>query len=94
MHLDLSLRGCLLFNTQLGISPLLFYEDHIPKRERFSQPPLQNEEAHANPQRPRLCVLHRESTGFGFNLGCVQNKPWAFISQVLLLDFILYVIFD
>ncbi|XP_057206366.1 Na(+)/H(+) exchange regulatory cofactor NHE-RF4 isoform X1 [Triplophysa rosa] len=70
------------YYTQLGISPLLFYEDHIPKRERFSQPPLQNEEARANPQCPRLCVLHKASTGFGFNLGCVQNKPGAFISQV------------
>ncbi|XP_073719288.1 Na(+)/H(+) exchange regulatory cofactor NHE-RF4 isoform X1 [Misgurnus anguillicaudatus] len=70
------------YYTQLGISPLLFYEDHIPKRERFSKTSLQDEEAHNNPQCPRLCVLYKESTGFGFNLGYVEDKPGAFIGQV------------
>ncbi|XP_051520760.1 Na(+)/H(+) exchange regulatory cofactor NHE-RF4 [Myxocyprinus asiaticus] len=70
------------YYTQLAISPLLFYEDHIPKRERFPSPSQAHETTHSNPPCPRLCVLHKEGTGFGFNLGCVQNKPGAYIGQV------------
>uniref|UniRef100_A0A673L473 Na(+)/H(+) exchange regulatory cofactor NHE-RF4-like n=1 Tax=Sinocyclocheilus rhinocerous TaxID=307959 RepID=A0A673L473_9TELE len=66
--------------TQLGISPLLFYEDNIPKREQFLKPPLPHQEG----QHPRLCVLHKEGAGFGFKLGCVQNKPGTYIGQVMM----------
>lgn len=90
MCLELSLRRCLLFDPlQLGISPLLFYEDHIPKREQFPKPPPQHHEGHQIPPHPRLCVLHKEGSGFGFNLGCVQNKPGTYIGQVLVLVIIL-----
>ncbi|KAI2656244.1 NLR family member X1 [Labeo rohita] len=67
------------YYAQLGISPLLFYEDHIPKREQFPNP----QEGHQNPPHPRLCVLHKEGAGFGFNLGCIQNKPGTYIGQVM-----------
>ncbi|XP_051966589.1 Na(+)/H(+) exchange regulatory cofactor NHE-RF4 isoform X1 [Xyrauchen texanus] len=70
------------YYTRLSISPLLFYEDHIPKRERFPSPSQAHEEGHSTPPCPRLCVLHKEGTGFGFNLGCVQNTPGAYIGQV------------
>lgn len=30
----------------------------------------------------RRCLLQRGSAGFGFHLGCVQQKPGTFISQV------------
>uniref|UniRef100_A0A8C2KYC1 PDZ domain containing 3a n=1 Tax=Cyprinus carpio TaxID=7962 RepID=A0A8C2KYC1_CYPCA len=72
------------YYTQLGISPLLFYEDHIPKREPFPYPPPPHQEGHQNPPHPRLCVLHKEGAGFGFNLGCVQNKPGSYIGQVMM----------
>ncbi|XP_043115549.1 Na(+)/H(+) exchange regulatory cofactor NHE-RF3 [Puntigrus tetrazona] len=71
------------YYTQLGISPLLFYEDHIPKREQFPDPPSSHQEGHQNPPQSRLCVLHKEAAGYGFNLGCVQNKPGAYIGQVM-----------
>ncbi|KTF82815.1 hypothetical protein cypCar_00014263, partial [Cyprinus carpio] len=75
----------LLFDPlQLGISPLLFYEDHIPKREPFPYPPPPHQEGHQNPPHPRLCVVHKEGAGFGFNLGCVQNKPGSYIGQVMM----------
>ncbi|KTF81057.1 hypothetical protein cypCar_00015818, partial [Cyprinus carpio] len=67
----------------LDISPLLFYEDNIPKREQFLKPPLPHQEGHQN---PRLCVLHKEGAGFGFKLGCVQNKPGTYIGQVMTLS--------
>uniref|UniRef100_A0A673L173 PDZ domain-containing protein n=1 Tax=Sinocyclocheilus rhinocerous TaxID=307959 RepID=A0A673L173_9TELE len=72
------------YYTQLGISPLLFYEDHTPKREQFPNPPPPHQEVHQNPPHPRLCVLHKEGAGFGFNLGCVQNKPGTYIGQVMM----------
>ncbi|XP_026082954.1 Na(+)/H(+) exchange regulatory cofactor NHE-RF3-like [Carassius auratus] len=71
------------YYTQLGISPLLFYEDNIPKREQFLKAPLPHQEGHQNPPHPRLCVLHKEVAGFGFKLGCVQKKPGTYIGQVL-----------
>uniref|UniRef100_A0A8C2KSW8 PDZ domain containing 3a n=1 Tax=Cyprinus carpio TaxID=7962 RepID=A0A8C2KSW8_CYPCA len=71
------------YYTQLDISPLLFYEDNIPKREQFLKPPLPHQEGHQN---PRLCVLHKEGAGFGFKLGCVQNKPGTYIGQVMTLS--------
>ncbi|KAG1951628.1 Na(+)/H(+) exchange regulatory cofactor NHE-RF3 [Pimephales promelas] len=71
------------YYTQLGISPLLFYEDQIPKREQFSKPLPLHHEGHQNPAQPRLCVLQKERSGFGFNLGCVQNKPGTYIGQVM-----------
>ncbi|XP_073779792.1 Na(+)/H(+) exchange regulatory cofactor NHE-RF4 isoform X2 [Danio rerio] len=71
------------FYTQLAMSPLLFYDEHIPKCEPFATPALEHPEGHQNPPQPRLCELHKEGTGFGFNLGCVENKPGTYIGQVV-----------
>ncbi|TRY64627.1 hypothetical protein DNTS_004868 [Danionella cerebrum] len=68
------------YYTQLGISPLLFYEDHIPKEEPFPKRP---QETHRFSAQTRHCVLKKEGTGFGFNLGCVENKPGTYIGQVI-----------
>ncbi|KAI4904562.1 hypothetical protein NFI96_029625 [Prochilodus magdalenae] len=70
------------YYTQLGFSPLLFYELSITKRERFPKPSLPHKDVQANLPCPRLCVLHKEDTGFGFNLACVQNEPGTYIGQV------------
>ncbi|XP_072548209.1 Na(+)/H(+) exchange regulatory cofactor NHE-RF3 [Salminus brasiliensis] len=71
------------YYTQLGFSPLLLYDQTIPKKERFPELTLPRKDMHANSPCPRLCVLHKEGTGFGFNLACVQNKAGTYISQVV-----------
>ncbi|XP_026869203.2 Na(+)/H(+) exchange regulatory cofactor NHE-RF3 [Electrophorus electricus] len=68
--------------TQLGFSPLLFYEQNIPKREHFPELTLPRKDVHTNRSCPRLCVLHKEARGFGFILACNQNKPGPYIGQV------------
>ncbi|KAL6471061.1 hypothetical protein MHYP_G00197110 [Metynnis hypsauchen] len=70
------------YYTQLGFSPLLFYEPTISKTERFPELTLPRKDMHVNLQCPRLCVLHKEGTGFGFNLACVQNKTGTYIGEV------------
>uniref|UniRef100_A0A3B1JNW8 Na(+)/H(+) exchange regulatory cofactor NHE-RF3-like n=1 Tax=Astyanax mexicanus TaxID=7994 RepID=A0A3B1JNW8_ASTMX len=71
------------YYTQLGFSPLLFYDQTNPKRESFPEPTLPRRDLPSNSPCPRLCVLHREGTGFGFNLACVQNRTGTYISQVV-----------
>ncbi|XP_077448735.1 NHERF family PDZ scaffold protein 4b isoform X2 [Stigmatopora argus] len=69
------------FYTQLGLSPLLFCEDDAKVRAvDASEDCLQNDTA-GSPQ-PRLCTLPKETLGFGFNLGCIPQRPGTFISQV------------
>ncbi|XP_053474518.1 NHERF family PDZ scaffold protein 4b isoform X3 [Ictalurus furcatus] len=85
------------FYTKLGLSPLLFCEDHSSGKEQQgkSTPQEQSptvlkrsvssveaqEEVEVEP-KPRLCVLQRSPVGFGFHLGWVQQKPGTFINQV------------
>ncbi|XP_023869837.1 Na(+)/H(+) exchange regulatory cofactor NHE-RF3 [Salvelinus sp. IW2-2015] len=79
------------FYTQLGLSPLLFHEDSLPEGERMrkTQSPCTeiqdglSKNEHGSLPCPRLCVLEREESGFGFNLGCVQHEPGTFIGQVV-----------
>ncbi|KAM9469077.1 Na(+)/H(+) exchange regulatory cofactor NHE-RF3 isoform 2-T2 [Clarias gariepinus] len=66
------------YYTQLGLSPLLFYEENIPQKERFPTNTLQAK----NLPCPRLCTLHREATGFGFKLACSQNECRLYVGQV------------
>uniref|UniRef100_A0A3P8YEE4 PDZ domain-containing protein n=1 Tax=Esox lucius TaxID=8010 RepID=A0A3P8YEE4_ESOLU len=78
------------FYTQLGLSPLLFHEDHRSEAEGIKRTLLpctdvQNEptkDNHGSLPCPRLCVLEREESSFGFHLGCVQHKLGTFIGQV------------
>ncbi|XP_066504674.1 NHERF family PDZ scaffold protein 4b [Hoplias malabaricus] len=88
---------CQDFYTKLGLSPLLFTEDHSPVKEqnvkavpaeqssavvKLSVVPAEAwQELQVEP-KPRLCVLQRATLGFGFHLGCVQQKPGTFINQV------------
>ncbi|XP_021331958.2 NHERF family PDZ scaffold protein 4b isoform X1 [Danio rerio] len=80
------------FYTKLGLSPLLFCVDvpsaipevkkEIPVTPKPAVPPVEpQEEVQINPN-VRRCILERGSAGFGFHLGCVQQKPGTFISQV------------
>nr|XP_055054022.1 NHERF family PDZ scaffold protein 4b [Misgurnus anguillicaudatus] len=75
------------FYTKLGLSPLLFCLDvppHRPEEKTESPltPPVEpQKDVQINPDI-RLCELQRGSLGFGFNLGCIQQKPGTFISQV------------
>ncbi|CAB1348538.1 unnamed protein product [Coregonus sp. 'balchen'] len=79
------------FYTQLGLSPLLFHEDSLPEAEgmRKTESPCAEiqdglrKNEHGSLPCPRLCVLQREESGFGFNLGCVQHEPGTFIGQVV-----------
>ncbi|XP_060799850.1 Na(+)/H(+) exchange regulatory cofactor NHE-RF4 isoform X1 [Neoarius graeffei] len=66
------------FHTKLGLSPLMFYEEYIPQRERFPTKTLPSN----NLQHPRLCTLHREDTGFGFKLASSQNECRVYVGQV------------
>ncbi|XP_030633965.1 Na(+)/H(+) exchange regulatory cofactor NHE-RF3 [Chanos chanos] len=73
------------YYTQLGISPMMFYEDHIHKREaRTSQHlgTLPHKDGSACSPCPRLCVLEREGSEYGFKLCFVENEPGAFIGKV------------
>nr|XP_046267763.1 PDZ domain containing 3b isoform X2 [Scatophagus argus] len=79
-------RG-LEFYTRLGLSPLLFSEDDAAEKETESSTPASA--AEQSPQKemdvsckPRHCSLQRGPLGFGFNLGCVPQRPGTFISQV------------
>lgn len=77
--------ACLLL--QLGLSPLLFCEDEADaaiERERTTSSPAEQtsqKEAGAS-ATSRLCSLQKGPLGFGFNLGCVPQRPGTFISQV------------
>ncbi|XP_026780594.3 Na(+)/H(+) exchange regulatory cofactor NHE-RF3 [Pangasianodon hypophthalmus] len=66
------------YYTQLGLSPLMFYEECIPQRERFPTNTLPSN----NLQCPRLCTLLREDTGFGFKLACSQDECRVYVGQV------------
>ncbi|XP_063062421.1 Na(+)/H(+) exchange regulatory cofactor NHE-RF4 [Engraulis encrasicolus] len=66
------------FYEKIALSPLLFYEDDIlDDKENRNQ-----SEQCAGPPCQRLCVLQKETSGFGFSLGCVENEPGTFIGQV------------
>lgn len=83
--------------SQLGLSPLLFCEDHSSGKEQQKKSTPQEQspaalkllESSAEAQeemeiesKPRLCVLQRSPMGFGFHLGWVQQKPGTFINRV------------
>ncbi|KAJ8347768.1 hypothetical protein SKAU_G00263570 [Synaphobranchus kaupii] len=73
------------FFAQLGLSPLLFYEEHLHKivQKNTTAPSAgPPKEAQADLPCPRLCVFERGPTGFGFHLGCIQQEPGTFIGQV------------
>ncbi|XP_062872560.1 Na(+)/H(+) exchange regulatory cofactor NHE-RF3 [Trichomycterus rosablanca] len=71
------------FYTQLGLSPLSFYELKIPQRERFPRLTLPRKDLHANPLRPRLCVLQEDDDkGFGFKLVFSQDEARTCVGQV------------
>ncbi|XP_056139810.1 Na(+)/H(+) exchange regulatory cofactor NHE-RF3 [Lampris incognitus] len=79
------------FYRQLGISPLLFHEEHTLENEKVRTVSHCNNNQNGHHLGngngfipcPRLCVLDREETGFGFHLGCIQDEPGTFIGQVL-----------
>ncbi|XP_054611421.1 NHERF family PDZ scaffold protein 4b isoform X2 [Dunckerocampus dactyliophorus] len=75
------------FYTQLGLPPLLFCEDdvietgsseavqaaeHYPQKDTSCDPS----------KHSRVCSLQKGPLGFGFNLGCVPQRPGTFVSQV------------
>ncbi len=77
---------------QMGLSPLLFCVDVTsgnPEEQKETPvmpkpavlPDEPQEDVQINPNI-RHCILERGSAGFDFNLGCVQQKPGTFISQV------------
>ncbi|KAM9441398.1 NHERF family PDZ scaffold protein 4b isoform 2-T3 [Clarias gariepinus] len=80
---------------ELGLSPLMFCEDHYSGVKQQEKSILQSpaslkllesseetqEKLEVKP-KPRLCVLQRSPVGFGFHLGWVQQKPGTFINQV------------
>lgn len=80
------------FFSQLGLSPLLFCVDvpspslekkkEMPFTLELPAPPVETQTTVQIDPNIRLCVLEKGSVGFGFNLGCVQQKPGTFISQV------------
>ncbi|XP_072524980.1 NHERF family PDZ scaffold protein 4b isoform X2 [Salminus brasiliensis] len=85
------------FYTMLGLSPLLFTEDHSSSKEQKEESaapeqsaaviklPAPRTEAQGEPlvePSLRLCVLQRGAVGFGFHLGCIQQKPGIFINQL------------
>uniref|UniRef100_A0A668A985 PDZ domain containing 3a n=1 Tax=Myripristis murdjan TaxID=586833 RepID=A0A668A985_9TELE len=76
------------FYRELGISPLLFYEEFVPENDNVSHRTekqtgiLRGAEDGIVPGS-RLCVLHREERGFGFHLGCILHEPGTFIGQVV-----------
>ncbi|XP_076833499.1 Na(+)/H(+) exchange regulatory cofactor NHE-RF3 isoform X2 [Brachyhypopomus gauderio] len=70
------------YYTQLGFSPLLFYEQDTPQKGRFPGLTPQRRDVHSHQLCPRLCVLHKEDAGFGFSLAGTQNEPGTYIGQV------------
>ncbi|KAJ8388349.1 hypothetical protein AAFF_G00135030 [Aldrovandia affinis] len=73
------------FFTQLGLSPLLFCEDHPHEKEQKNTTVLSADspkELTTDLPCPRLCVFDRGPTDFGFHLGCVQQEAGTFIAQV------------
>ncbi|XP_067296267.1 NHERF family PDZ scaffold protein 4b isoform X2 [Pseudorasbora parva] len=80
------------FYTKLGLSPLLFCVDvtsgspeekkEIPMTLKPAVPHVEPEEGVQIDPNVRRCILQKGSAGFGFHLGCVQQKPGTFISQV------------
>lgn len=76
----------LSYILQLGLSPLLFCEDDADEREEHSTPACAAEQSLQKEtdglSKRRLCSLQKGPLGFGFNLGCVPQKPGTFISQV------------
>lgn len=71
----ISLRGR-EFYEKIALSPLLFYEEDILEQNE------ENRQDGITGRGTRLCVLNKEASGFGFSLGCVENEPGTFISQV------------
>ncbi|KAJ8397230.1 hypothetical protein AAFF_G00440640 [Aldrovandia affinis] len=74
---------------KLCLSPLLFYDNKLPKEAQknpkvaLTAPPVElPEELQLTPPCPRLCVLVKKPTGFGFRLGSVHHKHGTFIAQV------------
>ncbi|XP_045572194.1 NHERF family PDZ scaffold protein 4b [Salmo salar] len=90
----------LFYSIQLDLSPLLFCGsnavEQVKETENLAPPPLPvvvevpKEEPVVLPTvpspvpSPRLCVLQKGPLGFGINLGCVQDTPGTFVSQVAL----------
>ncbi|XP_051526461.1 Na(+)/H(+) exchange regulatory cofactor NHE-RF3-like [Myxocyprinus asiaticus] len=80
------------FYTKLGLSPLLFCVNvtpgipvekmEIPLTLELTVPHVEPQEDEQINPNVRLCVLQLGSVGFGFHLGCVQQKPGTLISQV------------
>lgn len=80
------------FFPQLGLSPLLFCLDvpsptpegskEMPVTLELTAPPVETLRDVQIKPNIRLCVLEKGAVGFGFNLGCVQQKPGTFVSQV------------
>ncbi|KAG7279761.1 hypothetical protein CRUP_021377 [Coryphaenoides rupestris] len=66
------------YYRQLGLSPLLFYDEDLKETQSGPKDPRNS----ISCAEPRLCVLDREPAGFGFHLCCVQERPGTFISQV------------
>ncbi|XP_036436343.1 LOW QUALITY PROTEIN: PDZ domain containing 3b [Colossoma macropomum] len=75
------------FYTKLGLSPLLFTEEDAPAKEQKEKPaavvklaaPLAEAQEELRVEaNVRLCVLQRGTVGFGFHLGCIQQKPGTF----------------
>lgn len=69
---------------QLGLSPLLFCEEDSEEandRKKTSTAEQTGKETGKAP-KSRLCSLQKGPLGFGFNLGCVPQRPGTFISQV------------
>lgn len=80
------------FYNKMGLSPLLFCVDVTsgnPEEQKETPvmpkpavlPDEPQEDVQINPN-VRRCILEKGSAGFDFNLGCVQQKPGTFISQV------------
>ncbi|XP_048840539.1 Na(+)/H(+) exchange regulatory cofactor NHE-RF4-like isoform X3 [Brienomyrus brachyistius] len=78
------------FYFKLGLSPLLFCDDILPEEEPEDCAPAPPAappdeplvQAPAHLPCPRLCVLERGGSGFGFHLGGIPPDPGTFISQV------------
>ncbi|XP_076867912.1 NHERF family PDZ scaffold protein 4b isoform X2 [Brachyhypopomus gauderio] len=76
--------------TQLGLPPLLFCEDLSSSNEEHESPTAlkslapsaESQEELQEEPNPRLCLLQRGPIGFGFHLGCSQQKSGTFINQI------------